>query len=104
MSARGNPLGNVVKDGKEVNVHSANGLDFKVPLLKRIGDEGTFKSTLAKVSMFLIPQHQNNMECNACHADWVPQCYGCHVTVDYSKDKDGKPKMGTDWHTHAHRS
>ncbi|MCG8037947.1 MAG: cytochrome C [Candidatus Thiodiazotropha taylori] len=96
LTARGNPLGNVVKKGKDVIVHSANGLDFRVPLLKQIGDEGTFKSTLAKVSMFLIPQHQNNMECYACHADWVPQCYGCHVTVDYSNGKEG-----TDWLVNA---
>ncbi|MEG3638606.1 multiheme c-type cytochrome [Magnetococcus sp. PR-3] len=92
LTTRGNPFGNVVKKGDEVIVHSAGGLDFKVPILKTIGEEGTFKSTLAKVAMFLIPQHQNNMECYACHADWVPQCYGCHVTVDYSEGK-----TGTDW-------
>ena len=27
------------------------------------------------------------MECYACHADWAPQCYGCHITVDYSEGK-----------------
>ncbi len=26
-----------------------------------------------------------------------PQCYGCHVKVDYGPGKDGKPKMDTDW-------
>ena len=37
------------------------------------------------------------MECYACHASWVPQCYGCHVQVNYGKDKDGKPFRDTDW-------
>jgi hypothetical protein len=34
----------------------------------------------------------DKLECYACHADWAPQCYGCHVAADYS---DGK--AGTDW-------
>ena len=25
------------------------------------------------------------MECYTCHDTWVPQCYGCHVKIDYSK-------------------
>jgi len=33
-----------------------------------------------------------SMECYACHADWAPQCYGCHITVDYSEGK-----TDTDW-------
>jgi hypothetical protein len=92
LSARGNPIGNVVRKGKEVIVHSASGLDFKAPVLKNIDDEGSYKSTLAKVSMGLIPQHQEKMECYACHADWVPQCYGCHIKVDYSEGKSN-----SDW-------
>jgi hypothetical protein len=27
------------------------------------------------------------MECYTCHAAWAPQCYGCHVKVDYSGGK-----------------
>jgi len=26
------------------------------------------------------------MECCTCHATRAPQCYGCHVRVDYSRD------------------
>lgn len=92
LTTRGNPIGNVVRKGDEVIVHTAGGLDFKAPVLRNIEKEGTYKSTLAKVAMFLIPQHQEGMECYACHADWVPQCYGCHVKVDYSEGK-----KGTDW-------
>ena len=97
LSARGNPLGNVVKRGDEVWLHSAGGLDFRVPVLKQIDKDGSYKSTMAKVAMGNIAKHQETMECYACHADWAPQCYGCHVTMDYSKGKDGKPKMDTDW-------
>lgn len=97
LTTRGNPLGNVVKRGKEVWLHSASGKDFRVPVLKQIDLDGTYKSTMAKVAMGNIAKHQETMECYACHADWAPQCYGCHVTMDYSKGKDGKPKMDTDW-------
>jgi len=27
----------------------------------------------------------------------VPQCYGCHVQVNYGKDKEGKPYQDSDW-------
>lgn len=87
ITARGNPFGNVVKNGKKVTLHSASGLDFEVPVLKQIGQDGTFVSKESKVAMFDVDQHGNSMECYACHADWAPQCYGCHVTIDYSKGK-----------------
>jgi hypothetical protein len=29
--------------------------------------------------------HTDSLECYACHSAWYPSCYGCHVTVDYSK-------------------
>ena len=32
-----------------------------------------------------VTSHLESMECYACHADWAPQCYGCHITVDYSE-------------------
>ncbi|MGB0748248.1 MAG: hypothetical protein ACPGO3_05845 [Magnetospiraceae bacterium] len=97
LTTRGNALGNVVKRGNEVWVHSATGKDFRAPVLKQIDLDGSYKSTMAKVAMGNIAKHQETMECYACHADWAPQCYGCHVYVDYSKDKDGKQKMDTDW-------
>ncbi len=87
LTARGNPFGNVIKKGEEVIVHSASGLDFKVPILKKIKTDKSWKSTDAHVAMAQIKGHLENMECYACHADWVPQCYGCHITVDYSKGK-----------------
>lgn len=29
--------------------------------------------------------HSDGLECYTCHAGWSPSCYGCHVTVDYSR-------------------
>jgi hypothetical protein len=29
--------------------------------------------------------HTDRLECYTCHSAWYPSCYGCHVTVDYSK-------------------
>ena len=97
MSARGNPLGNVVKDGKKVMLHSASGNDFEVPLLKQLAVDNTWKNPDAMVAMAKVEKHNESLECYACHASWVPQCYGCHVQVNYGPGKDGKPLMDTDW-------
>ena len=87
VTARGNPFGNVVKRGSKVIMHSASGLDFEVPVLKQIALDGTWKSPNAMVAMNSVGRHMESMECYACHADWAPQCYGCHITVDYSEGK-----------------
>ncbi|MFQ6006287.1 MAG: cytochrome C [Woeseia sp.] len=87
LTARGNAFGNVVKDGDKVIVHSASGLDFESPVLKQIKKDGRWKSLSSQVAMESVGQHMESMECYACHADWAPQCYGCHITVDYSEGK-----------------
>ena len=96
LTARGNPFGNVVKKGSKVILHSASGVDFEVPVLKAIANDGTWKSRNAKVAMGSVARHMESMECYACHADWAPQCYGCHITVDYSEGK-----TDVDWITTA---
>jgi len=92
ISARGNPLGNVVRRGDEVVVHTAGGKDFEIKPLKLLATGGAL-STEARVAMVAIAPHVENMECYSCHARWVPQCYGCHVKIDYSR---GGPKH-VDW-------
>ena len=94
LSTRGNPLGNVIKKKgvNEVIAHLASGKDLVVPLLKEKHENNSWKSKEGKVSMDSVQAHMDNMECYACHADWAPQCYGCHVKVDYTK---GKTKI--DW-------
>ena len=96
LTARGNPFGNVVKKGSKVILHSASGVDFEVPVLKAIANDGAWKSRNAKVAMSSVGRHMESMECYACHADWAPQCYGCHITVDYSEGK-----TDVDWITTA---
>ncbi|MGB5762358.1 MAG: hypothetical protein WBM58_07385 [Sedimenticolaceae bacterium] len=96
-TARGNPFGNVVKDGTKVVMHSATGNDFEVPLLKQLKIDNNWKSPDAMVAMSSVLKHNESLECYACHASWVPQCYGCHVQVNYGKDKDGKPYEDADW-------
>ena len=96
-TARGNAFGNVVKDGEKVIMHSATGNDFEVPILKTFAENDTWKSPDAMVAMGKVAKHNESLECYTCHASWVPQCYGCHVQVNYGKDKDGKQLTDTDW-------
>ncbi len=97
LTTRGNPLGNVVKDGDKVILHSATGRDYFVPVLKQIATDNTWVSPDAEVAMGKIAGHMDKMECYACHADWAPQCYGCHVQVNYGVDENGEPLTDTDW-------
>ena len=96
-TARGNPFGNVVKSGDRVILHSATGNDFEIPVLKTISVNDTWKSADAKVAMHDVQAHAEGLECYACHASWVPQCYGCHVQVNYGTDGDGNPYSDVDW-------
>ena len=97
LTARGNPFGNVIRRGDQVILHSATGLDFEVPVLKTLSDEDSWQTPDAKVAMESVEAHMDNLECYTCHASWVPQCYGCHVKVDYSAGEDGEPKTDIDW-------
>jgi hypothetical protein len=93
LTARGNPFGNVVREGDRVIVHSASGLDFEVPTLNSLRIKNEWQNPGAAIaSMVKIEKHIEKLECYACHSAWAPQCYGCHVKVDYS-DK----KTSTDW-------
>jgi hypothetical protein len=87
LTARGNPYGNVVRRGKKVIVHSATGRDYRVPVLKNIHRGNRWRSLAGKVAKVSIPAHLEKAECYSCHSNWVPQCYGCHVKMDFSKGK-----------------
>ncbi len=83
LSARGNPMPDVVRDGDDVIVHTAGGRDLRLrplPAIARGGEGGVD----FEVAMVHVDQHVRTMECYACHTQWAPQCYGCHVQVDYS--------------------
>ena len=97
LTARGNPFNNVVRRGEDVILHSATGNDFKVPLLRTISENDAWTSPEAQVAMESVEAHADRLECYACHASWVPQCYGCHVQVNYGQDPAGTPYTDTDW-------
>jgi len=93
LSSRGNPFGNVVRQENRVIVHSATGLDFHAPALKNLNQNDKWKNKdMAHTAMVRVKDHVQTMECYSCHTTWAPQCYGCHVKVDYSEQK-----RSTDW-------
>ncbi|MBU0969284.1 MAG: cytochrome C, partial [Proteobacteria bacterium] len=93
LSARGNPLGNVVRQKNTVLVHSALGTTFEVPVLKNLQTRSQWKTPSAETAMATVTGHMDRMECYACHSSWAPQCYGCHIKVDFSKNQGN----GIDW-------
>ncbi len=96
LTARGNPLGNVVKKGNKILVHTAGGKDLVLKPLKLL-TENRELSQEGNVAMKLIHKHIEKMECYACHSAWAPQCYGCHIKIDYSR-KEKHP----DWTAIGH--
>ena len=101
LSARGNPLGNVVRKGNRVIIHSANGHDFELTTLKEINLNDAWKNPdAARTAMVNTPAHIEKMECYACHATWAPQYYGYSQTVDYTQQSvdwvNSAAAVGTD--------
>ena len=86
LSARGNPLTKAIKKGNKVIMHLASGKDIELKPLKLLKKEGKL-SKQGEIAMSQIKAHMEKLECYTCHATWAPQCYGCHVKVDYSKGK-----------------
>ena len=86
LSSRGNPLGNVIRRGNKVIVHSDTGNDFEVPLLKTLRKTENWQHpTKAKTAMISVSKHIESLECYACHARWAPQYYGYRNTMNFSK-------------------
>jgi len=98
LSARGNPLTKAVRHGNKIMMHLASGKDIELTPLKGLKTEGKL-SKKALVSMDKIEAHTNKLECYTCHATWAPQCYGCHVKIDYSKGKQNPDYLAA---SHAH--
>ena len=86
LSSRGNPLGNVVRRGDKVIVHSDAGNDFEVPVLKTMAKENSWQNPeKATVAMVRVEKHMESLECYACHSTWAPQYYGYKSVMDFSK-------------------
>ena len=86
LSARGNPLTKAVRHGNTIMMHLASGKDIELKPLKLLKEKEKL-SKKALVAMDKIEAHTDKLECYTCHATWAPQCYGCHVKIDYSKGK-----------------
>ncbi|OCR93304.1 multiheme c-type cytochrome [Campylobacter fetus] len=105
LSARGNPLGNVVKDGGKVIIHLANGKDLNVPVLKDIEAKNAWKNPKGRLAMVATPSHLEKMECYACHATWASSYYGYDYSIDFSKGQkmidwvESAEKVGKDGKT-----
>ena len=91
LSARGNPMRQVVRRGDRVVVHTAGGEDLELTPLRGLRDQGEL-SEEATVAMVNVDSHVQRMECYTCHSSWAPQCYGCHVQISF---EDGA--RGRDW-------
>ncbi len=86
ITARGNPLPKAVKKGNKIIMHLASGKDIALTPLKGLRLQGKI-SKKGEIAMGQIKAHMDRLECYTCHATWAPQCYGCHVKVDYSQGK-----------------
>jgi Outer membrane cytochrome MtrC/MtrF-like, domains II/IV len=84
LTARGNPYGNVVRRGNSVVVHTAAGKTLVIQTLKTL-TQGKKLPVAGRVAMAQVASHLSKVECYTCHGTWTPQCYGCHVKIDYSK-------------------
>jgi hypothetical protein len=91
LSSRGNAMPHLVKNGEEVILYSSSGKDLNLKPLKKLVAENAL-SQEAKVAMLGVSNHIDKMECYACHATWAPQCYGCHISIDYTK-----AELSPDW-------
>ena len=74
-------MGNVVRSGDKVIVHTASGEDIEMEPLKLLYEKDKLAME-GRVAMAGEASHLESMECYACHSRWAPQCYGCHVKVD----------------------
>ena len=83
-------------------MHLASGKDIELKPLKLLKEEERL-SKKALVAMDSIEAHNDKMECYTCHATWAPQCYGCHVKIDYSGGKQNVDyvKMSHDQDIHG---
>ncbi|MFK7990075.1 MAG: cytochrome C [Sandaracinaceae bacterium] len=91
LSARGNPMPDVTRHGNQVIVHTVGGRDLPLRPLRAISEADELDVD-ARVAMVHVDSHVRTMECYACHTQWAPQCYGCHIEIDYS---DGNTSF--DW-------
>lgn len=97
LSARGNPLTKAVKKGDKVVMYLSSGKELELKPLKLLKKEKKI-SKEGLVAMDQIQAHTDKLECYTCHATWAPQCYGCHVKIDYSEGKQNPDFLAASKH------
>ncbi len=97
LSARGNPLTKAVRKGDKVVMYLASGKEITLSPLKTLKKENKI-SQEGLIAMDQIKGHTDKLECYTCHATWAPQCYGCHVKIDYSKGKQNPDYLAASKH------
>ena len=97
LTARGNPMPKAIKKGNKVVLYLASGKTLTLKPLKLLKEEGKL-SEEGRIAMDKIAAHTDRMECYTCHATWAPQCYGCHVKIDYSGGKKNPDYLAASHH------
>lgn len=69
-TAMGTPLWHIASaDGEIPRLHRK--LDAQVLEIPQLSDDHD-----------TLMQNHQNLTCDACHANWAPQCFGCHIEYD----------------------
>jgi hypothetical protein len=86
LSARGNPLGNVVRKGDRVIIYSDGSMHaFELITLKEIAKNKSWQNPDDAEVAMVATTHIDKLECYTCHSTWMPQYYGYKYVIDYSK-------------------
>ncbi|MDD3763552.1 MAG: hypothetical protein PHP86_09715 [Nevskiales bacterium] len=75
VTAHGTPLWNV-------ELHGANAGDGIRATLHRKDGRGARAIPAYRASDHPLATEHARLDCSACHTQWAPQCYGCHVSFD----------------------
>jgi hypothetical protein len=86
-----------VRKGDKVVMHLASGKEITLTPLKKLKEEEKI-SKEGLIAMDQIAAHTDKLECYTCHATWAPQCYGCHVKIDYSGGKQNPDFLAASKH------
>ncbi|CAI2719306.1 Putative Dodecaheme cytochrome c [Nitrospina watsonii] len=84
LTAHGNKMSNVKKIGKRFVFFS-----------KRSDKQIAIPQAAWKRQTHTLSGHTNKLQCTSCHAQWVPQCQGCHITYDAAAYAQGRNPWGS---------
>ncbi|MGA7178406.1 MAG: hypothetical protein WBX11_02300 [Thiobacillaceae bacterium] len=74
VTANGTPLWNIELRGDKTWLHRKDG-------------QGVLRIPSYQASDHPLAKQHARLSCSACHSQWAPQCYGCHMQYDASHDQ-----------------